>query len=240
MDNNNLSQNDQEIILDYSKSVPANFLSNVFSYMTVALLLSGVMAYWWGTTDLVRSLYTETGMSILGWVVMLSPLAFILVMNFGLNKFSQFMLTVFFLAFATLMGISLSSIFVVYSMGSIALTFGVTAATFGTMAVLGYTTKTDLTKFGSILIMGLIGIIIASLINMFLGSSTMDFVISILGVLIFTGLTAYDVQRLKRVGAGVEYGSEAAGKLAIMGAVSLYLNFINLFMFLLRFLGNRD
>lgn len=240
MDNNNLSQNDQEIILDYSKSVPANFLSNVFSYMAVALLISGVMAWWWGSTDLVYSLFSETGHSILGWVVMLSPLAFILLMNFGLNKFSQFMLTVFFLAFATMMGISLSYIFLVYSIGSIGLTFGVTAATFGTMAVLGYTTKTDLTKFGSILLMGLIGIVIASLINMFLGSERMEYIISIIGVLVFTGLTAYDVQRLKRVGAGVEYGSEAAGKLAIMGAVSLYLNFINLFLFLLRFLGNRD
>jgi len=240
MDNKNLSQNDQEIILDYSKSVPANFLSNVFSYMAVALLLSGVVAYWWGTSDLVYSLYTETGLSALGWIVMLSPLAFILLMNFGINKFSQFMLTVFFLAFATLMGMSLSSIFLVYSMGSIAITFGVTAATFGTMAVLGYTTKTDLTKFGSILIMGLIGIVIASLINMFVGSSTMDYVISILGVLIFTGLTAYDVQRLKRIGAGVEYGTETAGKLAILGATSLYLNFINLFMFLLRIFGSRE
>jgi uncharacterized protein len=240
MERNPQNINDQDIILDYTRAVPANFLSNVFSYMALALIISAVMAFWWASSGMVYSLFSESGHSLLGWVVMLSPLGFILAMNFGLQRFSQPVLLIMFISFAAMMGISLSYIFLVYSIGSIGVTFGVTAATFGTMAVLGYTTKTDLTKFGSILLMGLIGIIIASLINWFVGSAKLDYIISILGVLIFTGLTAYDVQRLKRIGAGIEYGSEAAGKLAILGATSLYLNFINLFLFLLRFLGNRD
>ena len=137
------------------------------------------------------------------------------------------------------MGMSLSSIFLIYTGASIVSTFFITAATFGIMAVLGYTTKTDLTKFGSILSMGVIGIIIAMVVNMFLQSGTMDYIISGIGVLIFTGLTAYDVQKLKRIGAGVEYGTEETNKLSIMGALSLYLDFINLFLFMLRFTGGR-
>lgn len=144
-----------------------------------------------------------------------------------------------FIAYSAIMGVSLSTIFLVYTASSIFTTFFITAGTFGVMAFLGYTTKTDLTKFGSILMMGLIGIIIASVVNMFMGSETTDYIISILGVLIFTGLTAYDVQKLKRIGSGVEYGTDETNKLAIMGALNLYLDFVNLFLFLLRFLGDR-
>ncbi len=137
------------------------------------------------------------------------------------------------------MGASLSFVFLAYTGASIAKTFVITSAMFGFMALLGYTTKTDLTKFGSIMIMGLVGIIIASVVNMFMQSPMMDYIISFIGVLVFTGLTAYDVQKLKRIGAGVDTESESARKLTIYGALTLYLDFINLFLFLLRFFGNR-
>lgn len=148
-------------------------------------------------------------------------------------------LTVLFVVYSFLMGMSLSFIFLVYTGSSIFVTFAVTAGTFGVMAIAGYTTKVDLSKFGSIMFMGLIGIIIASLVNMFMKSQMMDYIISIAGVLIFTGLTAWDVQKLKRIGSQVENGTESARKLVIMGALTLYLDFLNLFLFLLRLLGNR-
>ena len=138
-----------------------------------------------------------------------------------------------------LTGISLSTIFSIYSSGSIAITFFISAITFGVMALAGYTTKTDLTKLGSLLMMGVTGIV-ASLVNMFLGSSLMYYIISIIGVLVFTGLTAYDVQKIKNIGNQIEQGTENAQKLMIMGALTLYLDFINLFLMLLRLFGNRD
>lgn len=134
---------------------------------------------------------------------------------------------------------SLSFILLVYTQASIATTFAITAGMFGIMAVAGYTTKVDLSKFGSIMMMGLIGIIIAMLVNMIIGSEQLDYIISFIGVLVFTGLTAWDVQKIKRIGATAEMGSDSARKLTIMGALTLYLDFINLFLFLLRFLGNR-
>jgi hypothetical protein len=178
-------------------------------------------------------------MTILGWIVMLAPLGFVLAMGMGFQKFSAGTLTLLFGVFSILMGASLSYIFLIYEIGSIFLTFAVTAGMFGVMSFVGYTTKTDLTKFGSLMMMGLIGIIIASVANMFMRSGAFDYIISFIGVLVFTGLTAYDVQKLKRIGAGVQYGAESTRKLVIMGALSLYLDFINLFLFLLRFLGNR-
>jgi FtsH-binding integral membrane protein len=150
-------------------------------------------------------------------------------------------MAILFIAFSILMGMSLSFILLVYTAGSVYKTFAITAAMFGVMAVLGYTTKTDLTRFGSLMMMGLFGIIIAMVINMFLHSGTMDYIISIIGVLVFTGLTAYDVQKLKKMSqSGMEeMGDGNVRKLSIMGALTLYLDFINLFLFLLRFLGNR-
>jgi hypothetical protein len=217
------------------------FLSSVFSWMFMGLLATAGMAWIFADNAYLMSLLiSETGsMSMLGWIVMLSPIGFVLLMSFGFQKLSSSALMLLFIAYSVIMGISLSFIFLAYSLGSIATTFVITAGMFGAMAVLGYTTKTDLTKFGSIMLMGLIGIIIASVVNMFLGSATMDYIISFLGVLIFTGLTAYDVQKLKRIGAGLESGSESQRKLIVMGALTLYLDFINLFLFLLRFLGNR-
>jgi FtsH-binding integral membrane protein len=218
-----------------------SFLANVFTYMSAALIITGIVAYWFGNDlSLMALMFTaEGGMNIFGYFVMFAPLGLVLLMSARIGKFSSMTLVLLFIIFSVLMGMSLSSIFLIYTGGSIVSTFFITAATFLIMAFLGYTTKTDLTKFGSILMMGVIGIIIAMVVNMFLQSSMMDYIISGIGVLIFTGLTAYDVQKLKRIGAGVEYGTEETNKLSIMGALSLYLDFINLFLFLLRFMGDR-
>lgn len=236
--NNNLEFNDGVYVND--NAVSKSFVSNVFAYMALALAISGALAYLFGTTDLIFSLVTRTGMTPLGWIVMFAPFAFILAMNFGFNKMSFTTLLAVFLGYAAVMGISLSFIFLAYEFGVITKVFFITAGLFGAMAFIGYTTKTDLTKFGGILMMALIGLVIASLVNMFMQSEQMDYIISCVGVLLFTGLTAYDVQKIKRIGAGVEYGTAEASKLALMGALSLYLDFVNLFLFLLRVFARRD
>lgn len=226
-----------------SSALAKNFVSNVMTYMTAALAISGVMAYWFGTNDdLMRLLYNAdgTGMSMFGWIAMLAPFGLVLLMGFRFQKMSSSGMLLAMIAFSVLMGISLSSVFAVYTASSITTTFLITSATFGIMAVLGYTTSTDLTKFGSILMMALIGIIIAMVVNWFMQSAMMDYIISGLGVLIFTGLTAYDMQKLKRIGMQVDSTSDEGNKFALMGALTLYLDFVNLFLFLLRFLGNRD
>ncbi|MDD3131641.1 MAG: Bax inhibitor-1/YccA family protein, partial [Bacteroidales bacterium] len=217
------------------------FLSNVFAWMFLGMLATAGTAWIFAdNASLMALLVTDTGMTALGWIVIFAPFAFVLLLGFGYQKLSSATMVIIFVAYAVLMGMSLSFIFLMYELGSIATTFAITAGMFGGMALLGYTTRTDLTKFGSILIMALIGIIIATVVNMLiLRSSMMDYVISLLGVLIFTGLTAYDVQKLKRIGSQVEQASEDGRKLTIMGALTLYLDFINLFLFLLRFLGNR-
>ena len=219
-----------------------NFVANVFAWMGIALAITAFTAYYFASNEnLISSLINAGtgGFTILGWIVMLSPLGFVLAMGMGFQRFSRGTLTLLFGVFSVLMGASLSFILLYYTSASVFKTFAVTAGMFGIMSFVGYTTKTDLTKFGSLMFMGLIGIIIASLVNMFLRSGTMDYIISFIGVLVFTGLTAYDVQKLKRIGAGVQFGSQETGKLVIMGALSLYLDFINLFLFLLRFLGDR-
>lgn len=219
--------------------VSRTFMSNVFSYMFAALGISGVIAYIIGTDkELFLSIFGQT--PALMYVVMFAPLGLVLIMSFAFNRLSSMALLGIYILYSALMGLSLSSIFLIYEIGSIVNVFFITAGTFGTMAVLGYTTKTDLTKFGSILFMALIGIIIASIVNIFVGSSGLDWLISVLGVLIFTGLTAYDVQKLKNIGAQVGSGNEMASKAAIMGGLTLYLDFINLFLFLLRLFGNRE
>ena len=218
-----------------------SFLANVFTYMSAALTITGVVAYWFGTDLALLSLMfnAEGGMNFFGYFVLFAPLGLVLIMSSRFQKFSSVTLVALFIVFSILMGMSMSSIFLIYTGGSIFTTFFITAGTFSVMALLGYTTKTDLTKFGSILMMGVIGLIIAMLVNMFMRSEMMEYIISGIGVLIFTGLTAYDVQKLKRIGSGVEYGTDQTNKLAIMGALNLYLDFINLFLFLLRFMGNR-
>jgi len=224
-----------------TKDMAANFVANVFAWMGIALAITAFTAWYFASNEnLINSLFNpETGMTTLGWVVMLAPLGFVLAMSMGFQRFSAGTLTLLFGVFSVLMGASLSFILLIYTSASIFQTFAVTAGMFAIMSFVGYTTKTDLTKFGSLMMMGLIGIIIASVVNMFMRSEAFDYIISFIGVLVFTGLTAYDVQKLKRIGAGIQYGSEPARKLVIMGALSLYLDFINLFLFLLRFLGNR-
>jgi FtsH-binding integral membrane protein len=227
-----------------SGAIARTFMSQVFGWMSLAMVITAVTAYLFASSsELIESLRNvETGsLTGLGWIVTLAPLGFVLLMSFGFNRLTPVIMTLLFLAFSVLMGMSLSFVLLVYTGASVFKTFAVASAMFGVMAVLGYTTKTDLTRFGSIMMMGLIGMVIAMVINMFLQSGTMDYIISIIGVLVFTGLTAYDVQKLKRIGAGMgaDMGDANARKLSIMGALTLYLDFINLFLFLLRFLGDR-
>lgn len=223
-------------------AVTQTFLSGVFMWMGIALAITAVTSWLFaGNAQLMSLLYNpETGgMNMLGWVVMLAPFGLVLLMSAGFNRMSASTLLLVFVAYSILMGMSLSFIFYVYTLGSIAKTFLITTGMFGFMAILGYTTKTDLTKFGSIMMMGLVGIIIASVVNMFMQSSQMDYIISFIGVLVFTGLTAYDVQKLKRIGNQASVDGETMRKMTIFGALTLYLDFINLFLFLLRFFGNR-
>ncbi len=218
------------------------FIAKVFSWMFVALGISTVCAFIFANdASLLSSLIDfETGRrTTLGTITMFAPLAFVLIMSFGINKISQPVLTILFIAFAAVMGISLSFIFLIYTSGSIMGVFLSSALLFGVMAVAGYTTDMDLTKFGSILMMALVGMIIASVVNFFLKSEQMSYVISFIGIVVFVGLTAYDVQKLKRIGAGIEYGDASAGKIVIMGALTLYLDFINLFLSMLRVFGSR-
>lgn len=217
----------------YDEGLRAHMLS-IYNYMASAVLLTGIVALLVASSSTLMSTIFGTP---LRWVVMFSPLAIVFAMSFGANRMSAGVLQALFWVYATLVGASLSVIFYAYTGPSIALTFFSTAAAFASLSLWGYTTKKDLSGWGSFLIMGLVGIIIASLFNLFLGSGTLSLVISGLGVLIFAGLTAYDTQRLKS-----EYfylrGTEWAGKAVIMGALNLYLDFINMFLFLLRFLGS--
>tara|TARA_B100001121_G_scaffold132718_1_gene116286 strand:- start:19 stop:762 length:744 start_codon:yes stop_codon:yes gene_type:complete len=221
------------------------YMLKVYNYMASALVLTGFVALLtakFAVQSFEPLIYSQLGNSLynsgLAWVVMLAPLGVVFYMSFGIAKMSASKAQTVFWIFAGLMGLSLSSIFVVYTEASIARVFFITAGTFGAMSIYGYTTKRDLTKFGSFLMMGLIGIIIASLVNLFMKSAMMYFVISILGVLIFVGLTAYDTQKIKNMYMASDSG-ELMGKKAIMGALTLYLDFINLFIMLLRLFGQR-
>ena len=224
------------------------YMLKVYNYMATGVLLTGIIAL----LSFKISVVTDSGGAITGftsfgnalffsglkWIVMLAPLGIVFYMSFGINKMSSAKAQTVFWIFASLMGLSLSWILLVYTGVSVARVFFITSATFGAMSIYGYTTKRDLTKLGSFLFMGLIGIIIASLVNIFLKSSMMYFVISILGVLIFVGLTAYDTQKIKNMYAASDSG-EIIGKKAVMGALTLYLDFINLFIMLLRLFGQR-
>jgi FtsH-binding integral membrane protein len=225
-----------------SQSMVRTFMTNVFTWMFVAMALTALIAYTAAGNESFKTMMVNSetgGMSILGWIVMLSPLGLVLWMSAGFARMSANTMTLVFIGYSVLMGLSLSFIFLAYTGSSIAKTFMITSAMFGLMAVLGFTTKTDLSKFGSFMMMGVIGIIVASLVNFFMKSSTLDYIISFVGVLVFTGLTAYDVQKLKRIGAAAIEQGDTMRKVTIMGALTLYLDFINLFLFLLRFFGDR-
>jgi FtsH-binding integral membrane protein len=242
MENNDYNYQYENVVqLDDSAS-SRKFIANVFMWMFVALGISAFCAYIFATdVNLLSQLVNiNTGRRTgLGTLVMFAPLIFVMVMSFGLNKLSAPILTLLFLVFAVLMGASLSFILLLYTSSSVLGVFITASAVFGIMAVAGYTTDQDLTKFGSLMIMGVIGMVIASIVNMFIQSPGMSKAISYIGVIVFVGLTAYDVQKLKRIGAGLEYGAADAKKMAIMGALTLYLDFINLFLSLLRIFGSR-
>jgi FtsH-binding integral membrane protein len=218
------------------------FIANVFLWMFVALGISAFCAFIFSHNQaLYQTLRDpETGRNTgLGTLVMFAPLAFVLIISFGFQRLSYGVAALLFIAFSAVMGISLSYILIVYQIGSVVGVFVTTSLVFAIMAIAGYTTNTDLTKFGSLMMMGLIGIIIASVFNMFIGSSQLDYIISYIGIAVFVGLTAYDVQKLKRIGAGLEYGDSSAGKMALLGGLTLYLDFINLFLMILRIFGRR-
>lgn len=236
---NNYSTLESKVLSD-DKTLSKKFMANVFMWMFAGLLITATVAWLFVRSSLMPMLIGETGLSILGWIVMLSPFVMVLFMSFGFNKMSFLALMSLFIVYSALMGASLSFILLIYTMQTIALTFLITAGMFGVMAIAGYTTKIDLTKFGSILFMALIGLIIASVVNIFMKSSGLEWIISCAGVLIFTGLTAWDVQRMKKASYMEMIGTETGNKVALMGALSLYLNFINLFLFLLRLVGGRD
>ena len=218
----------------------------VYNYMVGALALTGMVAY--GVANTPALLYHEVltanggaalSPTILGWVVMLAPIGLVFLLAARVMQMSQAAAQATFWVYAALTGASLASILIVYTGASVAMTFFVTAATFGTMSLWGYTTKRDLTGFGHFLMMGVIGLVIAMVVNIFLKSSAINFMVSILGVLIFTGLTAWDTQKIKNTYYQIGGNTAVAGKAAIMGALSLYLDFLNIFLFLLRFMGNR-
>lgn len=221
-----------------------SFVSTVFLWMFAALGITAATAFLFGTNEALLSTLISitpegsTKISIFGWIVTFAPFIIVLVMSAGINRMSVQKTVLWYVIYSILMGISLSFIFWAYTSASIFKTFIIAAGMFGAMAVVGYTTNTDLTKFGSFLFMALIGIIIASLVNFFTHSARLDYIISILGVLIFTGLTAFDVQKIKQIGnAGINDGDMMA-KITVHAALTLYLDFLNLFLYLLRFFGN--
>ncbi len=214
-------------------------MNKVYGLMSVGMVLTGGVAWAVGTNDAMLSAIFGTP---LRWVVMFAPLIMVFAFSAMINRLSAAAAQLFFYTFAALMGLSISFIFAVYTGVSIAQTFFATAIAFASLSLYGYTTKRDLSGMGTFLMMGLIGLIVASIVNIFMGSSALQFAISVIGILIFAGLTAYDTQSIKNeyVQHAAAMDQEWLGKSAIMGALRLYLDFINMFMFLLSFMGNRE
>ena len=212
------------------------YMLRVYNYMMLGLALTGVVAFAVSSSPAAMQLIFGTPLM---WVVMLAPLAFVMILSFGLHRLSTPMTQFLFWAFAGAMGLSLSSIFIAYTGASITRVFFITASAFAALSIYGYTTKKDLSGWGTFLFMGLIGIIIASIVNIFLASSMMHFIITVGGVLVFAGLTAYDTQKIKSEYMVSDSG-EVAEKKAVSGALRLYLDFINLFIMLLHLFGNRE
>lgn len=227
----------------YSQTTAAAFdeglrqhMLRVYNYMGLGLVVTGLVAFIVGTTP---ALYVPIFSSPLKWVVMLAPLAFVFFFSFRIQTMSASTAQMTFWAFCAVMGLSLASVFLVFTGASIARTFFIAATMFGTTSLYGYVTKRDLSKFGSFLIMGLIGVVIASIVNIFLGSSALQFAISVIGIVVFVGLTAWDTQNIKEQYAE-NFDQESRQKLAVFGAFSLYLNFVNIFQLLLNFTGERE
>lgn len=249
MDNNNNYNWTQESVFVQTQNgtVAKKFFANVFLWMFIALGLSTVSALIMASnTDLFAYLRDANTFkpTILGYIAMFAPLGLVLLMGAGLSRLSYGSLVGVFILYSVLTGVSLSFILLAYTASSVVTCFGAAAGIFGIMAVMGYTTNVDLSKFGPILMVGVIGLVIASVINMFVQSENFSLFMAFVGIAIFTALTAYDVQKLKRIGAGIEENGDQivatdAKKLAIMGALSLYLDFLNIFLFLLRIFGSR-
>jgi FtsH-binding integral membrane protein len=227
------------------------YMLGVYNYMASGLLLSGIVALLVASSPAISELFYQrvvtprgvaTAPTLLGMIAIFSPLAIILVMMFGVNRMSKTTAQAVYWGFTALMGISLANIFLVYTGASVSRVFFITAGTFAAMSIVGYTTQRDLTKMGSFLMMGLIGIILASLVNIFIGSTALQFAVSVIGVVIFVGLIAFDTQRIKTdyISHAYAEGSEIAGKRAVFDALALYLNFINLFQLLMSLLGQRQ
>lgn len=228
-----------------------SYMLRVYNWMASGLLLTGIVALFVANTPAVLELFYQrivtpqgvfAGPTLLGWAAILSPLAFVMVLSFGVNRLSTRAAQGLYWAFAAVMGLSLANIFIIYTGASIARVFFITAGTFALTSAWGYTTKRDLTKMGSFLMMGLIGIILASLVNMFIGSTALQFAVSVIGVVVFVGLTAWDSQRIKNDYIDtIQYaGMDIAAKRSVFDALALYLNFINLFQLLLSFMGQRQ
>ncbi len=241
MENNNPDYAYNNVVQINETDSTRKFLADVFMWMFVALGISALCAYVFSATSLSQLMIdtTTNSLTVFGMVTMFSPLAFVLIMSFGVNRIAYPVLAILFVAYSAVTGIGFSVILQEFTQSSVLGVFLTTSIVFAVMAIAGYTTKTDLTKFGSLLFMFLIGIIVASLVNWLLHSPGLNLLINYLGVAIFVGLTAYDVQKLKNIGAGVTYGDATASKMALMGGLTLYLDFINLFLFLLRIFGRR-
>lgn len=221
-----------------SKTVQATLMRNVYTWMTLALVITGFVALYVAKSYTLLSMIIENRM--LFWGLLIAEVGLVIYLSARIHRIAFSTATLLFIAYSILNGVTLSFIFMVYTMSSIATTFFVTAGTFGAMALYGYVTKKDLSRLGNICIMALMGLIIASLVNLFLHNSMMDLIISSIGVLLFTGLTAYDSQKIKQLLTGDELEvNDTTQKIALMGAMTLYLDFINLFLYLLRFLGDR-
>ncbi|WP_027420317.1 Bax inhibitor-1/YccA family protein [Crocinitomix catalasitica] len=216
------------------------FFANVYKYMFMALAITGVVAYYSASTGWYLDIaFTEAGMSPVGYIIAFAPLAVVIFIQARFQKMSFGNIFGLFILYSVILGISLSFIFLIYTGASIAITFFVTAGAFGSMALMGYYTKTDLSKMGSLLYMLFFGMIIASVANFFMGSDTLDYVISFLGLFVFTGLTAWEMQRMKQVASNTELKGDERKKHELMGGLTLYILFINLFLSILRFTGER-
>ena len=226
----------------FTKEISREFFRNVYSYMFTALGISGVLAYVCGTPEFFNEYFVtnEGGISPLFYVCAFAPVGLGLIIQTAYQRMSLGALLALFIAYSALMGVSLGVIFLVYSGSAIASTFFVTAGAFAGMAILGYTTKTDLTKMGSLLYMAFIGMFIAGIVNIFMKSDMMGFIIAVIGVFVFTGLTAYYMQQLKNVSKDSSLSGIDRNKLALVGGMQLYILFVNLFLSLLRLLGSRD
>ncbi|MBI9040064.1 Bax inhibitor-1/YccA family protein [Lutibacter sp.] len=236
MENNLPDPNFSQKQLDISQTISV-YLTKVYNWMAVALLLTGAVAYFTAQSEtMIQAIF---GNRILFFGLIIGELALVGYISARINKLSSYKATLLFLNYTILNGLTMAVIFMAYTSASISTTFIITAGTFGAMSLYGYYTKSDLTKIGSLAFMALIGIIIASVVNMFMNSEMMSWIISYLGVAIFIGLTAYDTQKLKRIAINGFENEESMEKSAILGALTLYLDFINLFLFLLRILGDR-